>query len=320
MPGEEVIVPTVTFIAPINAINYLGAHPVFMDADKFYNLDVEKTVDFLRKETTVSSGVIINKRSGRRIAAVLPVHIFGNPVQLDPLLTVCAEFNIPIIEDATESLGTRYNNSGQAQANKHTGSLGLFGCLSFNGNKIITTGGGGMILTDNEDLAKRAKHLTTQAKQDGLRYVHDEVGYNYRLTNILAAIGVAQLERLNTYLLRKKENYEHYRSLLNGCAGLSLASTPDYGTSNLWMYALQIDKDLYGKDWEEMIKIFTSEKIETRPLWHLNHLQAPYRDCQSYRIEKAPVLLAQTLNIPCSVSLRLEEIEKVVSILYLSKT
>lgn len=314
-PDDEVIVPTVTFIAPVNAIHYLGAHPVFMDADSFYNLDVEKTIQFLREETTARNGSVMNKKSGRRIAAVLPVHIFGNPVLLDPLVSICTELGLPIIEDATESLGSVYDNSGKFQSNKCAGSIGLFGCLSFNGNKIITTGGGGMILTNSAELAEKARHLTTQAKQDGVRYIHDEVGFNYRLTNVLAAIGVAQLERLKTYLERKKANYDMYCSELKDCPGLTVASTPDYATSNLWMYALQIDKKIYGSDREEVMKILTAANIETRPLWHLNHLQEPYLNCQTYRIEKAQNLLSQTLNIPCSVSLRKEQIARVVSLL-----
>ena len=178
-PGDEVIVPSLTFIAPVNAITYNGAIPVFMDADKFYNIDVQKTIEFILNETEISSHkplITVNRKSGNRISAIVPVHIWGNAVMLDELSPLCQERGITIVEDASESLGSIYNvgeNSG-----KHTGTIGKLGCLSYNGNKIITTGGGGMILTDDEILAEKARYLTTQAKDDPLRYVHHEIGYN----------------------------------------------------------------------------------------------------------------------------------------------
>ena len=203
LPGDEVIVPTLTFIAPINAIAYNNASPVFMNADNFYNLDAGKTISFINNETVFKDGVTYNKSTNVKVAALLPVHVWGNACWLDELTELCRERNIAIVEDASESLGTFYKEG--KYKGKHTGTIGKLGCISFNGNKILTTGGGGMILTDDEKLAEKAKYLTTQAKDDPIRYVHDEIGYNFRLTNIQAALGVAQLEQLPAILKRKKE-------------------------------------------------------------------------------------------------------------------
>jgi dTDP-4-amino-4,6-dideoxygalactose transaminase len=228
---------------------------------------------------------------------------------LHDILDLCRERNIRIVEDATESLGTVYLN--QALQDRHTGTVGDIGCFSFNGNKIITTGGGGMIVTRNPAYAEKAKYLTTQAKDDDIRYVHNEVGYNFRLTNVQAAIGVAQLERLPQMLESKRANYAKYKGVINRITGLSIADAPAYARNNNWMYALQVDRNDYGKDREQLMKHLGALGIQTRPLWYLNHLQVPYRGCQRYRIEKAPRMLEMTLNIPCSTSLKQSELEYV---------
>ncbi len=309
-PDDEVIVPTLTFISPVNVVRYCNTSPIFMDADEFYNIDSEKTIDFINKETIFKAGNTYNKETQKCIRAIIPVHIFGNAVYLDDLYEICKERNIKIIEDATESLGTKYTK-GKFK-NKHTGTIGELGCLSFNGNKIITTGGGGMILTDNKDYAEKAKYLTTQAKDDKVRYIHNEIGYNYRLTNIQAAIGVAQLEQLPGFIEIKKRNFDTYKERINEIPGLHLAETPDYAENNHWMYSLQIDKDKYGKDREKLMQYFSEKGIQTRPVWHLNHLQNTYKDCQTYKIENANELWEKTLNIPCSVNISLYEIERVI--------
>ena len=193
--GDAVIVPTLTFIAPVNAIHYNGADPIFMDANRYYNVDVEKTIAFIENETVFKNSYTYSKASNKKISAIVPVHVWGHAVWLDDLVPLCQERNIAVVEDACESLGTFYS-SGTYQG-RHTGTVGQLGCFSFNGNKIITTGGGGMILTDDERLAEKARYLTTQAKDDPVRYLHDEIGYNYRLTNMQAALGVAQLEQLS---------------------------------------------------------------------------------------------------------------------------
>ncbi len=312
-PGDEVLIPSLTFIAPVNTIRYVQAEPVFMDCDSYYNLDVQKTLRFLETETIQKNGLCINKKSGQRISALIPVHLYGNAVNLEPLIHICAERNIKIVEDATESLGTRYTEG--VYAGKHVGTIGQFGCYSFNGNKIITSGGGGVVVCNDEKLAQRIRYLTTQAKDDPLRYIHNAVGYNYRLTNIQAALGVAQLELLDSYLPVKKQNYLYYQQAINRIPGLHLAETPEYAESNYWFYCLQIDSTVYGKDREGLMAAFSDERIQTRPVWYPSHWQKPYRNNQAYEISKTVELWEQTLNIPCSVELTQDEMNHVIEVL-----
>jgi len=310
---DEVIVPTVTFIASINSVRYLNASPIFMDCDDYYNIDPEKTIEFIRSETVYKNGITINKTTGKRISAIMLVHVFGNPVDAFKLVELCHSRNIAVVEDAAESIGAYYSKG--KLSGKHTGTIGDIGCYSFNGNKIITCGGGGMIVTDNPDYAEKAKYLTTQAKNDPVRYIHHEIGYNYRLTNIQAAIGVAQLEQLTEYIQIKKSNYEYYKREISSIPGLKLANVPDYGSSNYWFYCLKIDSDLFGMDREELMNYFADHKIQTRPIWYLNHMQKPYKDFQNYRIETAYELFKQTLNIPCSVNLSQDQLDTVIKVL-----
>lgn len=311
--GDEVIVPTVTFIAPVNVIRYLGAEPIFMDCDNFFNINVEKTIQFIREETELKGSFSINKKTGKIIKAIIPVHMYGNAIDMDPLLSICQERNIKIVEDATESLGTFYIDG--YLKHKHTGTIGDIGCYSFNGNKIITTGGGGMIVTNNAGYAEKARYFTTQAKDDEVRYIHNEIGYNYRLTNIQAALGVAQLEQLPDFINIKKRNYNLYKREIDKIPGLQLADVLDYASNNHWMYPLLIDKNEYGMDRGKLMKYLADNKIQSRPLWYLNHLQKPYKDCQTYKIEKAYELLERTINIPCSVSLTADDIARVIEVL-----
>jgi len=300
-PQDEVIVPTVTFIAPVNAVKYIGAEPLFMDCDDHCTLDIDKTKEFLETQCVFRKGVTINKKTNRRIAAVIPVHIFGIPVNMDPLLELADRYNIKIIEDATESLGSLYKG-------KKTGTFGLLGCLSFNGNKIITTGGGGMVITDHEALAKRARYLTTQAKEDGMEYIHNEIGLNYRMVNVLAAIGVAQLEEIDNYVALKRKNFNLYKKALSDTP-LTLLDEPAYAHSNKWFYAV-LCRDTKEKNL--MLEHLKRKGVQARPLWFLNHLQKPYAHCQAYAIEKAPHIYDTLVNIPCSVSLTENEIMEVV--------
>ena len=315
--GDEVIVPTLTFIAPVNVVRYLNADPVFMDSDEFYNIDIEKTIRFIKEETRFENAVTINRATNKRITAIIPVHVFGNAVNLEPLVDICKERNIRIVEDASESLGTYYKEGALAPA--HCGTVGDFGCLSFNGNKIITTGGGGMILTSDSNLAEKAMYLTTQAKDDEKRYIHNEIGYNFRLTNIQAAMGVAQLEQLPSFLEIKKKNFSNYKKIINNIPGLHLVDGPDYAENNLWMYALQLDKRVYGIDRDELMAYLAGKDIETRPVWYLNHLQKPYKRYQCYKIEIAYRMQEITLNMPCSLDLTDKVIKKIVETLSYGK-
>ena len=312
-PGDEVIVPTVTFIAPVNVVRYLFAEPVFMDCDRFYNIDADKVAEYFNKETVFRNGCTYNRKTNKCIRAIVPVHVFGNAVRMDLLKEICEERNVRIVEDATESLGSYYSQ-GDLKG-KYTGAVGDIGCFSFNGNKIITTGGGGMLVTNNKEYADKARYLTTQAKDDGVHYVHNEVGYNYRLTNIQAAMGVAQLEKLAEFIDIKRRNYKTYKQRIDKISGLHLAEIPDYAFSNCWYYCVRIDRTRYGLDRESLMSFLQKEGVQTRPLWQLNHLQKPYEKCQAYRIERAYELLDNTLNIPCSVNLTLSQIDRVIDLL-----
>jgi aminotransferase in exopolysaccharide biosynthesis len=308
---DEVIVPTLTFIAPVNAIIYNNASPIFMDADKYFNLDADKTIQFILNETVFINGSTYNKITQKRISAIIPVHVWGNACDLDLLVNVCNERNISIVEDASESLGTFYTQG--KYCGKHTGTIGAFGCISFNGNKIITCGGGGVILTDDRKMANKARYLTTQAKDDPVKYIHNEVGYNFRLTNIQAALGVAQLEQLPKYLEKKRENHKQYVFYFKTIDGLSIAKTPEYSNNNYWLNILQIDND--KNEIDSLMCVLEKNGIQTRPIWHLNHLQKPFEQFQSYQIDNARLLVDRSLCIPSSISLTINDIKKITSYL-----
>jgi len=299
--GDEVILPTLTFIAPVNAVAYNGATPVFMDSDSYYNIDAEKTIEFINNKTVFKKGFTYNKTTNKKISALVPVHVWGNGARLDELVLLCEERNIAVVEDASESLGSLYISGNYEGC--HTGAIGKLGCLSFNGNKIITSGGGGMILTDDVDLAERARYLTTQAKDDPVCYVHQEIGYNFRMTNIQAALGVAQLEQLSGFLKRKREIFKKYQTNINDINGLVLADVPDYADNNHWMNLVQIDRAKYGEDRDGIMNRLQENSIQTRPVWALNHLQKPYQNCQSYRIKRSEELVTKSLCLPSSANL-----------------
>lgn len=310
-PSDEVIVPTITFIATVNAVRYVGAIPVFMDCDDYLNIDVKKVEEFFEKECFFNGIHPVNKRTKNKIRAVLPVHVFGHLVNIEDLMQISDRYNLIVIEDATESLGSYYKIGNFK--NRKSGTIGKFGCYSFNGNKIITTGSGGMVVTKNRDSAAHMKYLTTQAKDDERLYVHDEIGYNYRMTNLQAALGVAQLELLDKYIKIKRENFKRYQDNLEGYKGLSFIKEPDYSASNHWFYSLIVDKDTYGLSSFDLMEKLEEEHIVSRPLWYLNHLQKPYKQYQAYKIEKAYWYYERVLNIPCSVNLNEEEISRVIS-------
>lgn len=311
--NTEVIVPALTFIAPVNATKFLGAEPVFMDCDDHLNIDPSKIYDFCSKECAMTRQGLKNRHSGRIIKAILPVHVFGNPCNMNEIKSIADKFGLKTVEDAAESLGAFFT-SGKLR-NRFTGTIADTGVFSFNGNKIITTGGGGMILTNNAKIATYALYLTTQAKDDPVRYVHNEIGYNYRLTNIQAAMGVAQLENIERKISTKKKNYELYRDLLADIAGLRLLDFPAGTRPNYWFYSLVIDKEKYGLSCEQLLKRLKRACIEVRRLWYLNHWQKPYRKNQAYRITRAIWFWKRVLNLPCSVGLKEPEIRKVVNTL-----
>jgi perosamine synthetase len=302
---DEVIVPAVTFIAPVNAVRYVGAFPIFVDCDEYCSVDVIAARRFLAEECTSVDGATFNRKTGRRVAAVIPVHVFGTPVDMDSVLELARDHNLVVIEDASEALGSTYKG-------KRCGGLSSLGCLSFNGNKIVTSGGGGAILTNDETIARRARYLTTQAKEDGIEYLHHSVGYNYRMNNVLAALGLAQLETIEERLARKRENFALYEQALGPVGASRLIQQPAWSYSNRWFYAF-VCSDTVAKD--RLLQTCTAADIQARPLWYPNHMQVPYLDMQSYRIERAPWFYERLVNLPCSVTLTQDEIARVAAII-----
>ncbi len=302
-PEDEVIVPALTFIAPVNAVRYCGAYPVFMDCDvENLCIDIRKVADFLQNNCKrQKDGFTYNKKTGRRIKAVIPVHIFGHPADMDYLGGVARKYNITIIEDATESLGSEYKG-------KKTGSLGQAGCFSFNGNKIITTGGGGMVATDDRKLSERIRHLCTQAKKDAFEYYHDEIGYNYRLTNIQAAMGVAQMERLDEFIDRKRANASLYRKRMSEIDDISFLWEQSWAKSNFWFYTVAVPK----KHKKKLMNFLLSRKIQVRPVWRLIHTLPMYKQFEAYKISNAFKIHESCVNLPCSVNISRKEIEYIV--------
>ena len=294
---DEVLVSSLTFIAPANAIRYVGAWPVFIDAEpKYWQIDPAGVVDFLDNRCRWDGESLRNRRTGRRVKAVLPVHILGHPADLDPILEVAAKYSLPVIEDATEGLGARYRG-------KALGSLGHVGCFSFNGNKIITTGGGGMLVTNNAEWALRARYLTTQAKDDPIEYVHNAVGYNYRLTNLLAAMGCAQMEQLDAFVKAKRQIARRYQESLISLPGIRLPEEADWAFSTFWMYTVLIDEKESRIDSRQLLGELAARKIQTRPLWQPIHRSPAHDASGSPSCPNSDVLYSQAISLPCSVGL-----------------
>jgi perosamine synthetase len=306
-PDDEVLVSTLTFIAPVNAIRYVGAWPVFVDAEPdYWQMDPVRVVDFLENECRWSNGALYNHRTGRRVTAIVPVHVLGHPVDLDPILAAAQKFGLKVIEDATEGLGATYKG-------RPLGSIGDIGCFSFNGNKIITTGGGGMIVTSNEEWAQRAKYLTTQAKDDPIEYIHKEIGYNYRLTNIQAAMGCAQMEQLEAYVAAKREIADRYSLALRDVSGIVPMRQASWAKSTFWMYTVLIEEEKFGVNSRRLLHTLAAEKIQCRPLWQPIH-QSPAHALS--RVGDLPVseqLNKEALSLPCSVGLSEDAQKRVIN-------
>ena len=310
---DEVIVPTVTFVSTVNAILYNNANPIFMDIDKFFNLDHEKTIDFIRNHTFYKNGNTYNLKSKKKISALIIVHTFGNAANIDDLVKLCRRRNIKIIEDAAESLGTKYIKG--PLKSKFTSTIGNFGCLSFNGNKIITSGGGGAIVGKDKNAILRARHLINQAKIDEINFIHDDVGYNMRLSNLHASIGYSQLKKLDNYIFLKKKIHKKYLKLIKNIKGLSLLEKPDYCNSNYWLNVLEIDPKLYKLSKKKLIKKFIDNEIFVRSVWLPNHLQKPFKKYQSYKITNAYEKVKNSICLPSSVNVSDKLINKIFDIL-----
>lgn len=306
---DEVLVPAFTFVSSAHAIAYCGAHPVFMDSEEAsWGVDPGKVGDFLGRECLVKDGRVVNRATGRTVRALLPVHLYGHPCDLDPLLELARRYPLALVEDSAEALGAEYRG-------RRVGAEGLAGCLSFNGNKIITTGGGGMVLARDAETAARVRRLTTQAREAGqLEFEHTEIGYNYRLTNLAAALGVAQLEQLPAFVEDKRATADFYRRALDGRPGVTVFREAPWARSTYWMASLLLDARACG-DVRALLRGLNADGIGARPLWRPLHLQPAFRDAQTYRLEVAERLYARGLSLPCSVGITAEERQAVVEAL-----
>ena len=295
--GDEILVPTLTFVGTINPIFYCGATPHFVDVDE-ETLGVSSIAldDYLNTITKIKYKQCINIITGRPIRALSVVHTLGHPVDLDPLEELCNKYHLILIEDSAEALGSYYKGT-------HVGHRGLLGTLSFNGNKIVTTGGGGAILTDDAELAKRAKHITTTAKlSHPWEFEHDEVGFNYRLPNINAALGCAQLEQLPKFLYAKRLLANYYYNNLSDLIGIKFIKEPTYAKSNYWLNAFLLDNTL-SKFRNKLLDLLNLNNINSRPLWNLQHTSVMYQNCPRMPLPISENLVKRLIKVPSSVSL-----------------
>lgn len=307
-PDDEVLVSSLSFIAPANAVRYCGAWPVFVDVDDYWQMDHRLVAEFLETKCSSSQGTLVNKETGRRVRAILPVHILGHPVDIDPILELARQYNLVVIEDATESLGAVYKD-------RKVGRLGDIACFSFNGNKLITTGGGGMIVTDNDEWAARAKYLTTQAKDDEIEYVHGTVGYNYRLTNMQAALGCAQLEQISEFIEKKRTIAQRYEDAVRSVPGLTPMPHAAWADPVFWLYTILVDEAKYGEDSRALMRRLAQNNIQARPLWQPLHRSPAHATAQSCGGEVTDRLNRMALSLPCSVGLEPYELESVIEVI-----
>lgn len=290
---DEVITQALTFIATCNALSYIGAHPVFIDVDKdTMGLSPFAVREWLSKNVEIRNGHSYNKRTGRRVKACVPMHTFGHPIHLDEMLAVCNEYHIEMVEDAAESIGSLYKD-------KHTGTFGKVGALSFNGNKTITTGGGGMMLFNDEELGAFAKHLTTQAKiPHRWEFRHDHIGYNYRMPNINAALGCAQLEHIEEYVASKRETAKAYQKFFSNVDGIDFFDEPKGTRSNYWLNAVI----LKNHDQQQAFLQYTNDHgIMTRPIWELMNRLPMFDNCETDGLVNTIWFADRVVNIPSSV-------------------
>jgi perosamine synthetase len=302
--NDYVIVPNITFIASLNSISYNGASPLLADVNEgTWQIDLSLLEDYLETNTTIEDDTCIHLDNKRVIRAIMPVHVLGNMADMQQLRQIAEKFRLVIVEDATEALGSYYNG-------KHSGSFGAMGCFSFNGNKIITTGGGGMIVTDDELLAKKAKHLTTQAKCDPFEYRHDEIGYNYRLVNILAAIGVAQMEQLPRFIQRKKEIDSIYRQELQGVGDITFQKVTEGVDPNCWLFTFRTSRQ------KELLDSLNKNQMQSRPFWvPMNQLQMFQNDLYISKDNHSNDIYQECLSIPCSTNISNDEVYSVINVI-----
>lgn len=293
---DEVLTQALTFIATCNAISYIGAHPVFIDVDlDTLGLSPKAVKVWLEKNAELKNGVCYNKKTGRRVKGCIPMHTFGHPVKIDELVQICNEWHLELVEDAAESIGSLYKG-------QHTGTFGKVGAISFNGNKTITTGGGGMLLFQDEELGKLAKHLTTQAKvPHRWAFVHDHIGYNYRMPNINAALGCAQLENLDRYVENKRETAQIYADFFKNIPDITFFTEPENCRSNYWLNVVML-KDKAAQ--QEFLEYTNDHGVMTRPVWELMNRLEMFKQCETDGLKNTEWLADRIVNIPSSVRLK----------------
>jgi perosamine synthetase len=305
-PDDEVLVSDMTFIAPVNAIRYMGAWPVLVDAEpQYWQMDVERLASFLAHECTYQRGQVRNRASGRRVRAIMPVHLLGHPCDLDPIRGLAVKYDLLLIEDSTESLGARYKS-------EKVGAGGL-SSLSFNGNKLMTTGGGGAIVTDNADWAARAKYLVTQAKDDPLEYIHNSIGFNYRMPSLNAALGCSQLERIESHVEAKRRIVKRYGAGLDGVPGITLMPGAPWASPAWWLYTIRIDSSRFGRSSRDLMRLLGREGINSRPIFQPMHQSKAHAGTQAIGGEVAERIVAEALSLPSSVGLTEEDQDRVIA-------
>ena len=311
--GDEVLVPTLTFIAAVNpTTRYVGAEPVFIGCDDSLCMDPAAAERLCTEKCELQGERLIDKATGAHVKAIVVVHVFGNMANMPAFLALAKKYHLILIEDATEALGTHYTEG--PLKGKFAGTIGDVGVYSFNGNKIITTGAGGMVVSNHADWAEHAKHLSTQAKADELQFLHDEVGYNYRMTNLQAALGLAQIEELEGFIAHKHAMWQMYKDALDGKNGYRILDFDENGVRpNKWFYSLYLEDDRHDRD--SLIAALQKEKIQTRPVWALIHEQADYPGSQAYGLEKAEEYRKRIVNLPCSTNLTREDCQRVIDLL-----
>ena len=308
-PGNVVIVPPLTFIAAVNPVKYQFATPVFIDCDDSLCMDPMKFRSFCEEECEWDGEKLSYK--GATVKAIVVVHVFGNMADMESIMDTARKYNLKVVEDATEALGTKYTIG--KYRDRYAGTIGDFGCYSFNGNKIITTGGGGAVTSNNPDIVNHLRFLSTQAKTDPHYYIHDEIGYNYRMTNLQAALGVAQMEKLPEFIRRKQKNYDLYKDLFYDFEYGKLMPFREGTDSNRWFYSLCINRNFIKNSMKDIVVALRKKGIETRPIWGLINEQKPYEGEVTYKIEKAPYYAHRILNIPSTTQITKDEIKYVVN-------
>lgn len=309
LPGDIVLVPPLTFIAAVNPVKYQFATPIFIDCDDSFCMDPQKLLRFCESECNFADNKLMYK--GNHVKAVVVVHVFGNLADMVDIMEISRKYNLKVVEDATEALGTKYTEG--KYKGKYAGTIGDFGAFSFNGNKIITTGGGGAVTAQNPKAVEHIRYLSTQAKNDPHYYIHNEVGYNYRMTNLQAALGVAQMEELPEFIRRKQANYQKYKKLFEEFELGTMVDFREGTESNKWFYSLEINRKRIRSSMREIITALDKRGIQTRAIWGLINEQLPYKNSVVYQLEKAPYYADRILNLPASTQITDDEIEYVVN-------